>query len=94
MPEAVIEIECERPHDAMTALEKLPAIKEVALYGKGLHAVAADEAIASPAIRAALERGGFRFDRLERVTPSLEDVFVSLIEHRDRLAGAQQEVAR
>jgi ABC-2 type transport system ATP-binding protein len=91
MPEAVLELDCERPHDAMTALEHLPEIKEVALYGKGLHAVAADEVAASQAIRAALAAGGFRLDRLERVTPSLEDVFVSLIESRDRAAGSQVE---
>ena len=65
---------------------------EVALFGKGLHAVAADAAAAEAAIRAALPARGFRLDRIERITPTLEDVFVSLIEARDRAAGALQEV--
>jgi ABC-2 type transport system ATP-binding protein len=92
MSEAVLELDCDRPNDAMAAIEALPEVKEVALYGKGLHAVAPDAAAATAAIRAALAAGGFRLDRLERITPTLEDVFVSLIESRDRQAGAQTEV--
>ncbi len=92
MPEAVLEIDCARPNEAMTILERQPEVKEVALFGKGLHAVAVDPVAAERAIRAALTSGGFRLDRLERITPTLEDVFVSLIEARDRAAGAQVEV--
>jgi len=94
MPEAVLEIDCARPNEAMTAIEHLPEVKEVALFGKGLHAVASDAAAATAAIRAALVAGNFHLDRIERVTPTLEDVFVSLIEGRDRAAGSQQEVRR
>ncbi|MBI2516269.1 MAG: ABC transporter ATP-binding protein [Opitutae bacterium] len=94
MPEAVLELDCDRPNEAMLALERLPAVKEVALFGKGLHAVAADPAAAEAAIRTALAAGGFRLGRLERIVPTLEDVFVSLIEARDRVAGALTEVRR
>ncbi|HTL67890.1 MAG TPA: ABC transporter ATP-binding protein [Lacunisphaera sp.] len=92
MPEAVLELDCDRPNDAMLALERLPAVKEVALFGKGLHVVAADPAAADGAIRAELAAQGFRLARLERITPTLEDVFVSLIEARDRAGAAQTEV--
>jgi ABC-2 type transport system ATP-binding protein len=94
MPEAVLEIDCARPNEAMTTLERLPEVKEVALFGKGLHAITLDPAAAEPAIRAALAASGFRLDRLERITPTLEDVFVSLIEARDRAAGTQEEFRR
>ena len=92
MPEAVLEVDCARPNEAMALLERLPEVKEVALFGKGLHAVAVDPIAAERAIRAALAAGGFRLDRLERIVPTLEDVFVSLIEARDHAAGAQLEV--
>ncbi len=92
MPEAVLELDCDRPNEAMLALERIPSVKEVALFGRGLHAVAADPAAAEPAIRAALASGGFALSRLERIVPTLEDVFVSLIEARDEAAGRQQEV--
>ncbi|HTX64159.1 MAG TPA: ABC transporter ATP-binding protein [Opitutaceae bacterium] len=94
MPEAVLEIECARPNDAMGVIERLPEVKEVALFGRGLHAVAADAAAAAPAIRAALAATGFRLDRLEPITPTLEDVFVSLIETHDRNGAGGAEVRR
>ena len=94
MAEAVLELDCAQPNEAMAVLERLPEVKEVAVFGKGLHAVAADPAAAETAIRAALAAAGFRLDRLERIVPTLEDVFVSLIEARDRAAGAQQEFSR
>jgi ABC-2 type transport system ATP-binding protein len=92
MPEAVLELECARPNDAMSLLEKLPAVKEVALFGKGLHVVAADAPAAERAIRATLARERYDLARLERITPTLEDVFVSLIEARDRADTPQTEV--
>ncbi|HVZ64083.1 MAG TPA: ABC transporter ATP-binding protein [Lacunisphaera sp.] len=92
MPEAVLELDCDRPNDAMLVLERLPAVKEVALFGRGLHVVANDPAAANDAIRAELAAKDFRLDRLERITPTLEDVFVSLIEARDRAGAAQAEV--
>ncbi|MBI5689925.1 MAG: ABC transporter ATP-binding protein [Verrucomicrobia bacterium] len=94
MPEAVLELDCARPAEAMAVLERLPEIKEVALFGKGLHAVAADPGAAERAIRAALAAEGFALERLERITPTLEDVFVALIEARDRAAGTSREGRR
>jgi ABC-2 type transport system ATP-binding protein len=94
MSGVVLEIECERPADAMGVLEKLPAIKEVALFGAALHAVAADEAEARKAAAPALAAAGFAVRRIERITPTLEDVFVSLIEERDRAEGSLAEVRR
>jgi ABC-2 type transport system ATP-binding protein len=94
MPEAVLEIDCDRPNEAMLALERAPAVKEVALFGKGLHAVAADPVAAEEQIRTVLAGAGHRVARLERIVPTLEDVFVSLIEARDAAAGRQQEVRR
>ncbi|MHB8766710.1 MAG: ABC transporter ATP-binding protein [Deferrisomatales bacterium] len=94
MPDDVVEVVCDRPQDALGELEGLPGVGEAALFGRGLHAVAADGEAASRAIRARLEERGYRPTRVEPIAPSLEDVFVSLIEARDRAGGAQQEVRR
>jgi ABC-2 type transport system ATP-binding protein len=96
MQEAVLEIECERPYDAMEVIERLPEVKEAALFGNGLHAVArtADVGPATAAIRAALANGGFHPTKVEGITPTLEDVFVSLIESRDRANLPPTEVRR
>ena len=45
----------------------------------------------APRLRQTLEARGFQVGAMEPITPSLEDVFVSLIEARDRADGAQQE---
>lgn len=92
MTDAVLEIECERPNDAMGLVERLTAVKEVALFGKGLHAVATDATEAEKGIRDALTGTEFAPVTVQRITPTLEDVFVSLIEARDRKEAPQSEV--
>jgi len=94
MQEDVLEIACDRPKDAMGEIEKLPGIREVALFGKGLHVVAVDGEAAIAAIRSILGERGYQVEHIEKIVPSLEDVFVSLIEARDRAEKAQQEVQR
>jgi len=93
MREDVIEIICERPQDAIAEVDGIESVKEVALFGKGLHAVAVDGDAASVAIRQRLEARSYRIDRIEAITPSLEDVFVSLVEARDRAQESAKEVA-
>ena len=94
MEDEIIELLCDRPQDAMTLIEELPGIRHAALFGRGLHVVVerADEAI--PAIAAKLAAEEFRSSVPEKIVPSLEDVFVSLIEARDRQEAPQREFER
>jgi len=66
----------------------------VALFGKGLHVVATHSETALAELKTALPPAGFAIQRLEAITPSLEDVFVSLIEARDRADADSREVRR
>jgi ABC-2 type transport system ATP-binding protein len=90
MQEEVLEVLCERPQDAMGEIEKLPGIKEVALFGKGLHVVTQDAGKAAREIRNLLGTTA----SVEKIPPSLEDVFVSLIQSRDRAEQPQDEVRK
>lgn len=92
MEDHVIEIRCDRPQDAMRVVEHVDGVKEVSLFGKGLHAVSVNGEATIEAVRRRLLAEGFRVERVERIVPSLEDVFVSLIEARDRAQAAQREV--
>ncbi|PTY04851.1 multidrug ABC transporter ATP-binding protein [Opitutaceae bacterium EW11] len=94
MPEAVLDVDCERPNDAMALIERVPGVKEVALFGHGLHVVTVDPEPTARALRQRLTDERFRVERVERITPTLEDVFVSLIEARDRADSPQKEVHR
>ena len=94
MQEDVLEVVCERPEAALEALAGLASVKEVALFGNSLHLVADDGDRAAAETRARLAEQGFRVQQIERIVPSLEDVFVSLIEARDRAEQPQEEVRR
>jgi len=72
--------------DSMKAIEKLPGISDVAVFGGGLHVTVDNEEHASPAIRAALEAAKVGLVHMERIRPSMEDVFVALIEQEERNA--------
>lgn len=91
MVDAVLEIECPRPFDAMEEIGGLETVKEVALFGSGLHAVVEEPNAAIQAISRRLESAGFLPSKVTRVSPTLEDVFVSLVEELDRRSG-QEEV--
>jgi ABC-2 type transport system ATP-binding protein len=93
MAETILEVACDRPEDALLALQGVPEVRDATLFGGALHAIAAD-AGGADAIRARLGEKGFTVGRIEAVEPTLEDVFVSLIEARDRAEGAEAEVRR
>jgi len=92
MREDVLEVQCERPHEAMKIIEQLGSVREAALFGKGLHVVALDGPAALQEIRGALDGASIGVAGIEEIVPSLEDVFVSLIEQRDREEGVQKDV--
>ena len=94
MKEHVVEVLCDRAETALGRVEKLPGVKEAALFGRGMHIVTDDSEAAIPALRRLLEGDGHRIERIERIVPSLEDVFVSLIEAHDRSEQPQAEVLR
>ena len=94
MPEDVLEVLCAQPQEAMEDLVQVSGVKDVALFGKGLHVVAEDGDAVAAALPPFLEAHGYPVTRVEKIVPSLEDVFVALIEARDRAAQPQQEVRR
>ncbi|MGA2181510.1 MAG: ABC transporter ATP-binding protein [Bryobacteraceae bacterium] len=73
--------------DGMKAIEKLPGVTDVAVFGGGLHVTVDNSEAASPAIRGALGEAGVSILRMERIQPSMEDVFVALIEQEERSAA-------
>lgn len=94
MQEDVLECFCDRPQEAMEVLENLPGVREAALFGKGIHVVVDEAEKAIGNIRQFLAGRGFEIFRIEKIIPSLEDVFVSLIEDRDRAEQPQAEVRK
>jgi ABC-2 type transport system ATP-binding protein len=72
---------------AMTALEGRPGISEVAVFGGGLHVTIADPASGVPEVRRILDSQSISIQRFESIPPSMEDVFVAMIEQEERKAA-------
>src|SRR5579883_514246 len=73
---------------SMAALEGKPGILDVAVFGGGLHVKVADPASAIPSIYKNLEEAGIHVLTADSITPSMEDVFVSLIEKEEEKKAA------
>ncbi|HUP04169.1 MAG TPA: ABC transporter ATP-binding protein [Bryobacteraceae bacterium] len=73
--------------DAMRAIEHRDGILEVAVFGSGLHVAVDDVEGAQQFIRERLAAENIGIRRLEQIQPSLEDVFVALIEAEERKAA-------
>ena len=80
-------IECEPLGEALEALQSAPDVMDAAVFGNALHLVVPDAAIAAPRMQEFLAGRGVRVRHIDRIRPSLEDVFVSLTTTR----GARQE---
>jgi ABC-2 type transport system ATP-binding protein len=83
----LLRLDTQAPLDTMRALERREGILDVAVFGSGLHVVVDDIAGAMQCIRRVLDAHGIPIARLEQIQPSLEDVFVALIEAEERKAA-------
>jgi ABC-2 type transport system ATP-binding protein len=91
MKDKILDLRCHKPQEIMAELSSLPQVRDAALFGAGLHIVVGDVATAERAIREKMEALNSPILRLEQVTPSMEDVFISLIEEVDRKKEALRE---
>jgi ABC-2 type transport system ATP-binding protein len=75
------------PLESMKALEGVEGVVEVAVFGGGLHVTVTDAVAAESRIRQALSQRGIDVRRLEPIAPSMEDIFVAMIEQEERKAS-------
>jgi ABC-2 type transport system ATP-binding protein len=80
-------IECEPLGKAVEALQSVPEVMDAAVFGNALHLVVPDADAAVPRIRKFLVDKGIAVGRIEKIRPSLEDVFVSLTTASDAGEG-------
>jgi ABC-2 type transport system ATP-binding protein len=84
MRDEILDLRCKAPQDIIDPLGKLPEVRDIALFGAGLHIVTGDAASAEKAISRELEALGVKIEHMEKIMPGMEDVFVSLIEQADQ----------
>ena len=69
---------CELLGRAVEALQSAPGVMDAAVFGDALHLVVADAAASQPQIMSFLAAKGIAVSQIEKIRPTLEDVFVSL----------------
>ena len=63
---------------AIEALQNAAGVMDAAVFGNALHIVVEDAATAQPRLQKLLEDRGVKVSHIEKIRPTLEDVFVSL----------------
>lgn len=79
-PYDIYSLDCPDTLHMLQSLKKFPFVADGALFGQSIHVVISDGEIKEDHLRGHLKRNSLMFYSLEKITPSLEDVFVWLIE--------------
>lgn len=77
----ILEVQCSDVVEGMERIEKEPWAIETSVFGTSIHVNVKDEQAAQARIRTLLSDGGITVSGIQRITPSLEDVFIYLLEH-------------
>jgi len=80
----LLEIECDPLMEGLEVLEKLDIVQDVALFGATLHVTVEDAQNIIPIIENHLTNENIKIIRIDKIDPSLEDIFVSLIELKEK----------
>jgi ABC-2 type transport system ATP-binding protein len=72
---------------SLNALKGRPGVEDVAVFGGGLHVKVDDVEAGLEETRKTLEAAGIQIRVLEPIQPSMEDVFVTVLEHQDQKAA-------
>jgi ABC-2 type transport system ATP-binding protein len=80
----IVEIRTRQPVDVMRALDAMDEVEESSLFGTAVHAVLRSRAVAPADIVARLAAQQLVVESVEPVQPSLEDVFLDVVEKAAR----------
>jgi ABC-2 type transport system ATP-binding protein len=84
-------VECEPLGPAVEALQSAPNVLDAAVFGNALHLVVRNADSAIPEVKKYLADHRITLQHIEKIRPTLEDVFVSLTTERDR--GKEQKAS-
>lgn len=86
----ILEVATDRAVDALEVLQKEPWVLETSIFGTSLHVSVADETEGRRLVRERLAREGIVPQRVDRIVPSLEDVFIHKIEEQAAGGGSAE----
>jgi len=86
----ILEVACTKVVEALELVRQQPWAKETSIFGTQLHVMVAEEGEGRLQIARTLLENNIEVDHIERIIPSLEDVFLYLL---DRDPGGKKEAA-
>jgi ABC-2 type transport system ATP-binding protein len=79
LPGTLVQVDCDRPLEADKVLDALPGVIDSSVHGALIH-VSLDSPDLQAEVAQALAQAGIRLDQMEIIQPSLEDVFIHMVE--------------
>jgi drug efflux transport system ATP-binding protein len=76
----ILEIECEKVVTAMEILEKENFVDETSIFGNQIHIIVNDKYKNEDQIKNILNANSINVSRINKIVPTLEDVFIHLLE--------------
>jgi ABC-2 type transport system ATP-binding protein len=76
----IVEVQAVQPVAVMETLDRLPEVEKTSLFGTSVHAVLRSPREPEQVVRQALQGAGLEARSVTRVMPSLEDVFLDVVE--------------
>lgn len=84
----ILEVRSSNVVESLEALRDLPWALETSVFGTTLHVMVSNEEEGKRLITQTLQRNGLSLVAIERITPSLEDVFLYLLEREKERSAA------
>jgi hypothetical protein len=81
MPGVLVQLTCDQPLRAEEIADQTPGVIDSAIHGVLLHVTLTDEDQINPFTKA-LQSAGIKITEIETILPSLEDVFITMVESR------------
>ena len=88
----IVEVHTDRPVEAMNVLDDMPGVEKTSLFGTSVHAVLRSSEIRPEQLRATLGGRGIGVLAVEQVEPSLEDVFLDVVDRESHRTGGANRV--
>lgn len=85
LPGMLFQIDCEKPIEAEAILDEVPEVIDSSVHGVLVHAVIKKKRDQAH-VENALKQAGIAVRRMEEIEPSLEDVFITMVES-SRVSG-------
>ncbi len=79
----ILEVECSDVNTAMSLLSQQNWVREISLFGTTLHIQVQDENAGRQELQKLFDANRITLTRIDRIAPSLEDVFIHLVEKRE-----------